>query len=162
LPSTALPLEKLSTEILALGKSLHIEAIGASMSPLIRSSDTLVIQPANANSLKCGDVILFIGKKENMVIHRLIRIKRTSQGRLFLAQGDQAAASDGWVTPAQVFGRVTSIERGEVHLNMDQPELRFLNRLAALRSRWPILRGAFFHGIQRLLQHTPGFSRYFN
>ena len=54
---------------------------------------------------------------------------------------DQAAASDGWVTPAQVFGRVTSIERGEVHLNMDQPELRFLNRLAALRSRWPILRG---------------------
>ena len=50
--------------------------------------DILFIIHANPKKLKVGDIIIFNAGQTNPVIHRIIAIRETSQGRIFSTIGD--------------------------------------------------------------------------
>jgi hypothetical protein len=75
-------------------------------------------------------------------------------------QGDQVARPDGTIPAAQVYGRVVAIERAGAHINMDRPVMRWLGRLAVLRSRSALGRGRRILLARRLVRQLPVLSRY--
>ncbi len=56
-------------------------------------------------------------------------------GIRFTVQGDQVSLPDGVLPAAQVYGRVTAIERAGAPIDMSRAGLRVLGWAAALRSR---------------------------
>ena len=160
LPVDALTLEGLSAELLNSGTPLRLQVQGASMAPFIRDGDTLTIEPVDFKRVSVGDIILFKSLQGNLVIHRVIRKKPSSNVLQFLVQGDRAAHDDGWITGEQVYGKVTTIERGSRILNGTEFAARIMNWWAALRLRYPLLRNPLLNTIQHLVQRIPFFSRY--
>jgi hypothetical protein len=55
---------------------------------------------------------------------------------------------------------VAAIERGEMHIDMNQILIILISRLAASRARWSLGRSRLVRGSARLLKRLPGFSRY--
>lgn len=160
MPVGALTLEGLSAEILNRGIPLRLQVQGASMAPLIRDGDILTLEPVNIRGISVGDAILFKSLKGNLMIHRVIQKKRSLNTFHFLTQGDQAADNDGWIASEQVFGKVTTIERGQRILNGTEFAARFFNWWAAQRLNTPLLRSRFVKKIQHLARKLPFFARY--
>jgi len=50
--------------------------------------DILFISGANTEKLKVGDIIIFVASTKNPVIHRIVKIQETSEGRIFSTYGD--------------------------------------------------------------------------
>jgi signal peptidase I len=123
---------ELGTTILALGKSLRFRARGYSMHPLVRDGDLLTIEPVDVRSLQRGDLVFFRNPQGEVVVHRMVR--RTGQGDSlsFEVKGDGLPAPDGLVPGKEIFGRVTSIERDGVRMDMRQPGMRLLGLGVAL------------------------------
>ena len=134
LPCTSAAFAGLSADILQHGKSLRFRARGASMQPLVRDGDCLLVQPVEAGRVRVGDVVLCSSQADHVVVHRVLRRQPGLEGYVFLVQGDQVAQPDGWIPQAQVYGRVTALERAGITINMHQPLAKVLGWLTALRS----------------------------
>jgi hypothetical protein len=131
------------------------------MSPLVRDGDVLLVRPAGASLLRLGDVVLCSRGPGQVVVHRVVGRRREPDGPYFRVQGDQVARPDGWIPAAEVYGRVVAIERGVgVRMDLDRPLVRWLGRLAVLRSRWQIGRGRGARPARWLVRRLPGLSRY--
>lgn len=124
---------EMAVTILRKGSIISFRAQGSSMSPFIRDSETVIIEPPTGR-LRIGDVILFAGgTQQQFKLHRIV--KKTAEG--YVTRGDAACIHDGPVSDGAVLGRVVHVVGG---LNF---HLRFpLNALAAhtlgLR-KWPLL-----------------------
>lgn len=160
LPCTSAGFAQLSAEILRDGKALRFQAHGASMVPLVRDGDVLLVQPIEPAALRMGDVILFGTEPGRVVVHRVIRCVARPEGRRFTVQGDAVARPDGTIPAAQVYGRVAVIERDGVEIDMGASAMRLLGRMAALRSRWCLGRGRPSRLAAHLLRKLPAFSRH--
>lgn len=111
---------ELSAEILAKGGALRVEAHGSSMHPLIRDGDVLTIQPAEAPTLKVGDVALYRVAGERMVAHRIVGRPMRDGGAMLAARGDSSNGTDEEIHAEQVMGRVVLIQRGETTISLDR------------------------------------------
>jgi hypothetical protein len=160
LPCETAPFASLSAEILLLGKSLRFRAGGASMRPLVRDGDILLVRPVQAGPLRVGDIILYRSQPERVLVHRVVRRFPGPDGWRYLVQGDQAQQPDGMIPQAQVYGRVAAIERAGRHINVQSPLMRFLGWLAVLRSRSNLGSGKWFRHASRLARRLPLFSTY--
>jgi len=163
IPCTSAAFAELSAEILRAGKALRFQARGSSMAPLVRDGDVLLVRPAEPVSLRVGDVVLCgIGDNQpgRMVAHRVLERWDGPDGARFMVQGDQVARTDGVIPAARVYGRVVAIERAGAHIDMDRPVVRWLGRLAVLRSRRNLGRGRWLWPARRLVKKLPGLSRY--
>src|SRR5512135_293089 len=100
------------------------------MEPLLRDGDILLVRPVEANQIRVGDVVLCSTPADRIVAHRVLHRRSGPQGYAFLVQGDQAALRDGWIPQVQVYGRVASIERTGVHIDMCRLGMRILSWLA--------------------------------
>jgi len=160
IPCTSAAFAELSAEILRAGKALRFQARGASMSPLVRDGDVLLVQPAQRRGVRVGDVVLCRNEMGHVVVHRVVRRLMGPTGRRFVVQGDQVARPDGVIPGAQVYGRVVAIERAGARLETSRPLMRLLGALAVLRSRWNLGRGKGFALAGRLARKLPGLSRY--
>lgn len=160
LPCTSAGFAQLSAEILQSGKALRFQAHGASMVPLVRDGDVLLVQPLEPAALRIGDVILCGTEPGRIVVHRVIRCVAGPEGRRFTVQGDAVARPDGTIPAAQAYGRVAAIERGGAQIDMGAPAMRLLSRMAALRSRWRLGRGRPSRLAAHLLRKLPAFSKH--
>jgi len=139
IPCTSAAFAELSAEILQAGAALRFRARGASMAPLVRDGDVLLVRPVTPGAVRVGDVVLCTlgsGAPARVVVHRVVRRLAGPDGCQFMVQGDAVARPDGVIGEAQIYGRVTAIERDAARIDMDQPMMRMLGWLAALRSRW--------------------------
>ena len=163
IPCTSAAFAQLSAEILRAGSALRFRARGASMSPLVRDGDVVLVRPVDPGLVRVGDVVLCRSECGRTVLHRVIR-REVCQGRCaFIVQGDRAARADGLVPAAEIYGRVASVERhgAEIdHIDLDQPGMRWLGWLAVLRSRLAI--GRFKGSVlaQQLVKRLPVVRRY--
>lgn len=91
------------------GYTANFTAPGSSMMPFIRSEDKIFVAPVSKESIRHGDILVFVRIPDNRVIaHRVVKIT----GNRFLCKGDNVAVhSDGWISFEDVLGRVEKVER---------------------------------------------------
>jgi hypothetical protein len=160
LSCTSAALPELSAEILRAGRALRFRAPGASMSPLVRDGDVVLVRPVHPSAVRIGDVVLCSNSPGRVVVHRVTRKGVGREGRWFTVQGDAVARADGVIPEAQVYGRVVAIERDGSSIALDGPVMRMLSGLAVLSSRWNLGRGLGFRRATRLVKRLPVFCRY--
>ena len=155
---TVLEFGELSAGMLQSGRSVRFRARGSSMAPLVRDGDNLLVEPVEVASLRLGDILLCSVQSDRVIVHRVV--KRHGAGGKFLVQGDRVRDPDGWVDSAHIFGRVIEIERGGVHLHMNEPTARFLAVCAVCNSRWHLSQHHLFYLLRKGIQQFTLFEKY--
>lgn len=114
-----------SREVVSEGPSWRAKSRGESMYPLIKNGDILLIQPAKADEIQPGDIVIYRIPSGSFIAHRFI--KRNVSGSL-LTNGDSMRHYDKLVDEEQVFGKVIQIERHSKTLKLE-------GRLSKLNTR---------------------------
>ena len=98
--------EPLVFDLLNSGMSVEIPVTGDSMSPCIRSSDTLILAPIGGR-IRRGDVVAFPRPDGRMVIHRVVALAREK----IQTRGDAVSHADAWIDRKSLIGRVLGVDR---------------------------------------------------
>src|SRR5262245_28505188 len=116
-----------------LSRSLPVELrmSGSSMRPAIEDGDIITVEPITEEPIKQGDIILFHSRFDTAVIHRVIRIERSSAERAVITRGDATTHNDTPVSLHRVLGRVRRVERAGERIRMVVPKRTFLQMLTA-------------------------------
>lgn len=78
---------------------------GVSMEPSMHTGDLAITREVDPRDLEVGDVVRFRGDAV-AIMHRIIEIEDTDQGRVFVTQGDNNNAPDAPIVEAQIEGEV--------------------------------------------------------
>lgn len=81
------------------------------MHPFIRDGDVITIIPVKNSSLKIGDVVLYLGAGNRVIVHRLINKFKKERKVTLLIKGDATLGSADKVDAQKVLGKVTLRER---------------------------------------------------
>lgn len=120
--------------LLREGKSVCLNASGGSMYPFVKDGDIIKVVPLSEDDIKIGDIISVdvdnIPKgKVWFYAHRLIKIVKDNDKRLYITKGDASKAGfDEPVGFKRIVGKVTEIERGGLKINLKQPLWKYLNK----------------------------------
>lgn len=150
---------ELSTDLLRLGNTLRFRAQGISMTPLVRDGDILEVAPAAGQTIQLGDIVLSSVVPGKVVVHRVVGIENRAEDHYYLIQGDRAPTPDGWVHRAQVFGKLTSLERNGQVIHMQNPLMRTLSQVVIWRTRRHPNRAQLIHTLGVFIKHLPVFNR---
>ena len=159
LPCTAAEFGDLSADLLKMGKQVRFRATGSSMHPLVRDGDTLLISPCQSSGIRPGDILLCVGAHQRVVVHRVIRRRRSRRGAQFLLQGDKAEQSDGWIDQTGVYGRLEEIERAGKRFSTTG-KFRNLGLLIVLARRMGLRHSKPAALLSVCLKKIPAFSGY--
>jgi len=94
---------------------------GTSMLPTLRTGDLVFLSPANPNTLKKGDIIAVHVPAQDRttyalpanVVHRIVRVERSSGQLVFITKGDNNPGNDVFTTaPSNVVGRLRYVVPG--------------------------------------------------
>jgi len=145
-PMVLIPAEEMVAilqALLAQGRVVRMRVQGWSMHPALREGDVVWLEPAAAERVHLGDVVLYRTTDGRPVIHRVCRrIRKGKRLHLYL-EGDRGAVPGEWVEGEQVLGRVVRCERAGAAIPFRGLLARlracaFLARstLARSRARW--------------------------
>ena len=128
-------LEALLRAVLARNVPFRFRARGSSMHPFIRDGDRVTVSPATDANFHLGDVVACVDNGAGrLIVHR---ITAASRG-VYLIQGDNNPAPDGWISRTHVLGRVTLVERegkpGPTGLGWERYLIAWLVRKNLLRA----------------------------
>lgn len=105
---SGLALQEFLRAVLARGASFRFKARGYSMHPFIQDGDVVTVSPKIGGKPRLGEVGAFCHPEtRKLVVHRILA--RRDDGYLF--RGDNAAEWDGLISPGDILGRVTRVER---------------------------------------------------
>jgi signal peptidase I len=124
-----------SRQLLSKNNSIEICMSGSSMRPTIEDGDMVTIEVIADGRVNQGDIVLYQSRFETAVIHRVVRIERTSQERLVITRGDASSQNDLAVPLNKIFGRVKHIERAGESVKMSHPGNQFQGWLDTLLKR---------------------------
>lgn len=117
--------------LLEEGQAIEIHPYGFSMYPLITSpSDSVIVCPVEAETLKTGDILLYRRESGLLVLHRICRIKKDG----FYFTGDNQTEIEGPLQAQQLLAKVTHIRRKGHTFSIKHPIYRVCSRI------WLILR----------------------
>lgn len=117
-------------QLLSKNSTIAIRMSGSTMRPAIADGDVIVIEPVEENHIKSGDVILYHTLRDTAVIHRVVRVERSSGGRSLITRGDAAFQNDIPVPPHRILGRVKLVERAGERIDIVRPKRQSGSRLA--------------------------------
>jgi len=110
------------------------------MQPTIEDGEVITVAPVTPMAVKRGDILLYQNEL-GVFAHRVVRI--TGSGRredvVYLLRGDASVSSDDPVRPAQVLGRVLTVQRAGRRIDLTSRRAKWLHaaRLCvALVTRW--------------------------
>jgi hypothetical protein len=121
---------------------------GHSMAPMLRPGDLLSVRQVTAHELARGDIVVFARGDAN-VVHRLLAAPRFDEP--LRTKGDNTWRVDPPVAPSRLIGKVCTVRRGRVRIDLDRGRWRAVSRaiarasllearaaasVAALRRRW--------------------------
>lgn len=134
----------LAESILSANTNIKVPVTGDSMSPLLRTGDTVRVEPVTASNLSVGDILVY-RSEGNMVAHRLVRILRKNGRCMFLTKGDTFSHVDCPLSASDIIGRVYSVEKSGMKFHIKKGAFTILNRLSYLLS--PL--SSFLYGLRR-------------
>jgi hypothetical protein len=118
-------------ELLSQGLTVRLVAAGHSMSPFIRSGDTLEVEPL-ASTVRFGDVVA-VAIEGRLLVHRVVSFR----GHPLRIRGDVAPHDDPSVPPTGILGRVALVVRGERRvrfgLGLERIAVAWASRMGVLR-----------------------------
>jgi Peptidase S24-like len=109
LPLSGQALLELMRAVLEKGLPFRFRARGWSMAPFIQDGDVITVAPLRKTPAGIGEVVAFVRPGSgNLVVHRVVARK----GDNLHIQGDGLTGqTDGMISPDNLLGRVTHIER---------------------------------------------------
>ncbi|MBI5099227.1 MAG: signal peptidase I [Nitrospirae bacterium] len=113
--------------------NLKIPVIGDSMSPVLRTGDTIYVEPVKTEELSIGDILVY-KTQGNMVAHRLVRIFRNNEKCMFMTKGDTFLSVDSPLKESDIIGRVYAVGKPGMVLNLKKGIFSIFNRLSFLLS----------------------------
>ncbi|HET7434678.1 MAG TPA: S24/S26 family peptidase [Thermoanaerobaculia bacterium] len=117
--------------LLADGIGVCFKVKGDSMHPLICADDYLVVEPASAEHLVNGDVVLARADR-GLTAHRVVAMEHGC----IITRGDNASCADAPVPHAQLLGRVTRVERNGEAQRVGRYSRAMLVMRRMLRRAW--------------------------
>lgn len=111
-----------------LSKSIPVELrmSGSSMSPAIEDGDVVTVEPISSDPIRQGDIVLYQSLYDTAVIHRVVRLDRSSPAKLVVTRGDWAAQNDLPIPLHRILGRVKLVERAGERIKVVRPRRNFL------------------------------------
>ena len=126
-------------DILNAGLNLRVRVTGKSMVPFLKDEEVVTLRKVPASSLRRGDLIFFRDRYGSLILHRIIR-KRKSGSKVYLeTKGDALIAFDEPVRADDVLGKACGVEKkvcGEkmIYRDLTSGFWRSINLLMALVS----------------------------
>ena len=81
--------------------------ISGSMEPTIPTGSIVAAYELDPNDVVVGDVVMFVPRETNMVMHRVVDIVETESGREFITRGDANNTNDPVpIYPQEIVGKV--------------------------------------------------------
>ena len=117
-------------QLLSRNLPVELRMSGSSMRPAIEDGDIITIEPIADAPIRQGDIVLYHSRHDTAVIHRIIRVDRSSTDRSVVTRGDAASQNDMAVPAHRVLGRVKLIERAGERIDMVRPKRSFKQVLA--------------------------------
>lgn len=149
-------------DLINKGFSIRVRVTGRSMTPFLRSGEVVTINEQRHDSLMIGDLIFFRNASGSLLLHRIVRKKRSVDGTfVFQTLGDGLYSPDEPIPQDAVLGKVSMIERatsgGETEqVSMETLPRRTMNYLLAL---FHLLKARSFFAMYRLLKGLPSETR---
>jgi signal peptidase I len=138
-------LRPLLADLLRSGTSVRLEVTGHSMSPFIRHGDVVALEPLRGRLPALGEVVA-LTPGGRLLVHRVVGWQR---GQV-LCRGDVAKGADPAVSPDDVLGRVTRVERRGRHvrlgLGIERLAIAWLSRVGLLRALAAVRQGLATRG----------------
>ena len=104
------------------------------MLPLLRDGDVVTVIPAAPVDIRVGDVICYESLPGRLMVHRVV----ARDGDHLLAKGDAVGSVES-VSPVELLGKITAVERSGRLTRLDTLTARVRNRvMAALSRRTPL------------------------
>lgn len=100
---------QLAEQVLRQTGELFLPASGRSMVPAIWPGDAVIVEPASAEDVAAGDIVLF-SSACRFVAHRVVKSDDNGSG-LVLTRGDAMAAADSPIRQNEILGRVSFVVR---------------------------------------------------
>jgi len=122
-------------QLLSSGVATEIKMSGSSMRPTIEDGDIITLVPLNDTQVKQGDIVLFQTRVDTAVIHRVVRIDRSSSERIIVTRGDAAQQNDVPVPVHRVLGKVKQIERAGENVRMSKPHSGIIEKMYGILKR---------------------------
>jgi signal peptidase I len=104
---------------------------GGSMAPTLREGDLLSVRYVAADELAFGDIVVF-EIAEASVVHRLLGVPRLRTP--LVTKGDNAWRVDRPFAPDRLVGKVCTVRRGTVRIDLEHGRWRWVSRAIALVS----------------------------
>jgi len=123
-------------QLLSRRLPVELRMSGSSMSPAIEDGDVITLEPFAEEPVKQGDIVLYQSRFDTAVIHRVIRLERSSAERCFVTRGDAASHNDVPVPLHRILGRVKRVERLGERIKMVVPKRSFSQTMMAWLHRW--------------------------
>jgi hypothetical protein len=88
------------------------------MRPTIREGERITVSPAEPKEFRLGDILLYTSRR-GLIAHRIVGRAKLAPDRLqFIPRGDAAHACDDPVAGQQALGRVVTVERNRLSIDL--------------------------------------------
>jgi signal peptidase I len=127
-------IRQLFINLLREGHVIRSLAVGASMSPSIKKGELLIVKPIALEEAEIGEIVAFRRDESQSVLttHRVIQKGKERGRRYIITKGDQNPYRDfPLVSPQEVLGKVTGIERNGQVISLETPFYRLRGYLLA-------------------------------
>lgn len=98
---------------------------GGSMEPSLRPGTSLALSPFQPEQCKPGDLLVYRRREQN-VIHRMVRKYRGQDGMLYILRGDANGSDDPPVREDQIIAKAASAPQRTFWRSLIQSLRRFL------------------------------------
>ncbi len=143
-------LTALVNEHLNLGRFFCLTVSTASMLPLIRPEDEIVVRKGCNETLKRGDIVVFEKFKE-LYTHRLLCKRMSGSEITLVTKGDNSFVADDPISEKDLLGKVTKIRKGNRSINLEGKFWKIANSLAGTLSYLEWTAFSLLRGAKRLI-----------
>jgi hypothetical protein len=97
------------------------------MQPTIEDGERITVAPIGAAAVTRGDILLYQSEC-GVKAHRVVGIRRSAKGEdvRYLLRGDASVDREDPVRPAQVLGRVVSVQRADRRIDLTSRGAKWL------------------------------------
>ena len=107
-------------QLLSNNIPLQIRMTGSTMMPAIQDGDVVTVEAIRDDGVQTGDIILYHSIRDTAVIHRVVRVEKSSSEPRVLTRGDAAVQSDIPAPFHRILGKVQRVERAGESLKISK------------------------------------------